>query len=441
MSFKSIIEIENVSKCYEIYKKPIDRLKQYAALGMEAINQCPAKKHYREFWALKNVSFKIGKGETVGIIGQNGSGKSTLLQIICGTLKPTIGRIKVNGRIAALLELGAGFNPEFTGRENAYLNAAILGIPREAMESRMQDVLEFSELGDFLEQPVKTYSSGMYARLAFAVAIHVDPEILIVDEALAVGDARFIAKCIRRIKDIQAQGASILFVSHDVGSVRTLCQRAIWINQGKLIDDGDVFPVTGRYMAYMFRDDVAEEQKKIQDEGVSAGIAKLSNQIVLPGFNKDDCLKPINHWGSEIGIVKYAELLDASQVRKNVYIWGESLKVIIEVVLPSHLPKENISLAFSIKDLKGTDLIVSTTHDFTKLDFSTGEHFRVSFDFTNHLTAGKYLLVVAVENRENRDIHYYEYIEGVQYFASESDRRLFGVFQPSVTQSSIQLAP
>ena len=262
MSFESIIEIENVSKCYEIYKKPVDRLKQYAALGMKAISLCPAKKHYREFWALKDVSFKIGKGETVGIIGQNGSGKSTLLQLICGTLKPTSGRIKVNGRIAALLELGAGFNPEFTGRENAYLNAAILGIPREAMESRMQDVLEFSELGDFLEQPVKTYSSGMYARLAFAVAIHVDPEILIVDEALAVGDARFIAKCIRRIKDIQEQGASILFVSHDVGSVRNLCQRAIWINQGKLIDEGDVFSVTGQYMAYMFRDDVTEEQKK-----------------------------------------------------------------------------------------------------------------------------------------------------------------------------------
>lgn len=272
MSFKSIIEVENISKCYEIYKKPLDRLKQYATQGVGAISQIPKKKYYREFWALKDVSFKIGKGETVGIIGQNGSGKSTLLQLICGTLKPTSGRVKVHGRIAALLELGAGFNPEFTGRENAYLNAAILGIPREAMQSRMQDVLEFSELGDFLEQPVKTYSSGMYARLAFAVAIHVDPEILIVDEALAVGDARFIAKCMRRIKDIQAQGASILFVSHDVGSVRTLCQRAIWINQGKLIDDGDVFPVTGQYMAYMFRDEVVEEQKRMQDEDVSTSM-------------------------------------------------------------------------------------------------------------------------------------------------------------------------
>ena len=156
MSFKSIIEVENISKCYEIYKKPLDRLKQYATQGVGAISQSSKKKYYREFWALRDVSFKIGKGETVGIIGQNGSGKSTLLQLICGTLKPTSGRVKVNGRIAALLELGAGFNPEFTGRENAYLNAAILGIPREAMHSRMQDVLEFSELGDFLEQPVKT---------------------------------------------------------------------------------------------------------------------------------------------------------------------------------------------------------------------------------------------------------------------------------------------
>jgi lipopolysaccharide transport system ATP-binding protein len=220
MSSKTIIEVNGVSKCYEIYSKPRDRLKQYINQGMAKLGRQQVEKYYREFWALKDVSFKIGKGETVGIIGQNGSGKSTLLQLICGTLKPTSGHIQVDGRIAALLELGAGFNPEFTGRENAYLNAAILGIPREAMESRMQDVLDFSELGDFLEQPVKTYSSGMYARLAFAVAIHVDPEILIVDEALAVGDARFIAKCMRRIKDIQAQGSSILFVSHDVGSVR-----------------------------------------------------------------------------------------------------------------------------------------------------------------------------------------------------------------------------
>lgn len=442
MSSKSIIEVKNLSKCYEIYGKPRDRLKQYLAQGIAKLGNYQSKKYYREFWALEDVSFSIGKGETVGIIGQNGSGKSTLLQLICGTLRPTTGEASVQGRIAALLELGAGFNPEFTGRENAYLNAAILGIPREAMESKMQDVLDFSELGDFLDQPVKTYSSGMYARLAFAVAIHVDPEILIVDEALAVGDARFTAKCMRRIKDIQEKGSSILFVSHDVGSVRTLCQRAIWINQGKLIDDGDVFPVTGKYMAYMFRDEVADEQQKSHMETTSANIGDPPNNepsLTTVNLNGNQ-LKPITHWGSEVGIIKLAELVDANQVKKNVFTWGESLKVNIEILLPKNISKENLGLAFSIKDLKGTDLMVSSTHDFDKLDFSSGLEFRVSFDFENYLTEGKYLLVVAVENRNNNDIHYYEYIEGAQYFASESEKRIFGVFQPAIVQSSIQLA-
>lgn len=439
MSSKSIIEVRNLGKCYEIYNEPRDRLKQYLAQGIAKLGNYPSKKYYREFWALQNVSFDIGKGETVGIIGQNGSGKSTLLQLICGTLRPTTGEATVQGRIAALLELGAGFNPEFTGRENAYLNAAILGIPREAMESRMQDVLDFSELGDFLEQPVKTYSSGMYARLAFAVAIHVDPEILIVDEALAVGDARFTAKCMRRIKDIQAKGSSILFVSHDVGSVRTLCQRAIWINQGELIEDGDVFPVTGRYTAYMFRDELADEQAT-QIADVNAGMDSPTTGLPQT-LVEENTLKPITHWGSRVGIIKSAEILDEHLTQKNVFLWGEQLKVVMEVDIPKNLPLESISLAFSIKDLKGTDLIVSTTHDFEKLNFTEDGKFTVLFEFKNHLTEGKYLLVVAVENRQHRDIHYYEYIEGAQYFASESEHRLFGLFQPSIKKSTIQLAP
>jgi len=441
MCSNSIIEAKGLGKCYEIYNEPRDRLKQYLAQVFSRFGKYEAKKYYREFWALQNVSFEIGRGETVGIIGQNGSGKSTLLQIICGTLQPTTGEARVKGRIAALLELGAGFNPEFTGRENAYLNAAILGVPREAMESRMQDVLDFSELGDFLEQPVKTYSSGMYARLAFAVAIHVDPEILIVDEALAVGDARFTAKCMRRIKDIQEQGSSILFVSHDVGSVRTLCQRAIWIDKGKLIDDGEVFPVTGKFMAYMFRDEVVEENGKSRVDTCTSDTPLLMDEVKQDSASEveNDQLKPITHWGSEVGIVKNAELVDSNGFKKNVYIWGEKLRVIVKFSLPPNLPKENISIAFSIKDLKGTDLMVSTTHDFERLDFSAGQDFQVTFDFQNYLTEGKYLLVAAVENRKNTDIHYYEYIEGVQYFASVSECRIFGIFQPVIHQSVIKL--
>ena len=222
MSSEIAVRIANLAKCYEIYDKPHDRLKQYIYPRVQRLAGLPTKSYYRKFWALKDVSLEIKKGETVGIIGRNGSGKSTLLQMVCSTLSPTVGVVNTQGRVAALLELGAGFNTEFTGRENVLLNAAILGFPREEILAKMDQILAFSELGDFIDQPVKTYSSGMFVRLAFSTAIHVDPAVLIVDEALAVGDARFQAKCMRRIKDINQQGASILFVSHDVTSVRPL---------------------------------------------------------------------------------------------------------------------------------------------------------------------------------------------------------------------------
>ena len=245
------IRVENLSKCYEMYEQPSDRLKQFIMPRLRHLAGLPSKKYYREFWALKDVSFEVKKGETVGVIGRNGGGKSTLLQMICGTLNPTLGKITTYGRVAALLELGSGFNPEFTGRENVYMNASVLGLTKEEIDTRFDEIAAFADIGDFINQPVKTYSSGMYARLAFSIAINVDPEILVVDEALAVGDARFVAKCMRRIKNIQERGASILFVSHDVGSVRTLCERAIWLDKGCLVEQGNVFSVTGRFTEFM----------------------------------------------------------------------------------------------------------------------------------------------------------------------------------------------
>ncbi len=247
MSSEAAIKVENLSKCYQIYDTPRDRLKQFVLPRMQQLIGLHSTQYYREFWALRNVSFEVAKGETVGIIGRNGSGKSTLLQIICGTLSPSFGRITTHGRIAALLELGAGFNPEFTGRENVYMNASVLGLSRDEIDARFDDIAAFADIGEFIEQPIKAYSSGMYARLAFSIAINVDPEILIVDEALAVGDARFVSKCMRRIKEIQENGATILFVSHDVSSVRTLCERAIWLDKGRVVEQGDVFPVTGQF--------------------------------------------------------------------------------------------------------------------------------------------------------------------------------------------------
>ena len=271
MSSDISIKVENLSKCYQIYDKPRDRLLQMLSRGR--------KQYFREFWALRGVSFEIKKGETVGIIGRNGSGKSTLLQMVCGTLSPTDGIVITQGRVAALLELGAGFNTEFTGRENVLLNAAILGFPSEEILAKMDQIAAFSELGEFLEQPVKTYSSGMFVRLAFSIAIHVDPAILIVDEALAVGDARFQAKCMRRIKDIKDQGTTILFVSHDVASVRTLCERAIWLDNGQVFDQGDVFPVTGRYMEFMFKDE------QTAADSLRKKLSRPPKKIVPPAAN------------------------------------------------------------------------------------------------------------------------------------------------------------
>lgn len=439
MSYKPAIVVEGLSKCYQIYGKPQDRLLQMLSMGR--------RKYSSEFWALNNVSFTIGRGETVGIIGRNGSGKSTLLQMICGTVTPTQGIVQTEGRVAALLELGAGFNTEFTGRENILLNAAILGFSKEQMSSRMQDVLTFSELGEYVDQPVKTYSSGMHARLAFSIAIHVEPEILIVDEALAVGDARFVAKCMRRIKDMQKQGVTILFVSHDVSSVRTLCDRAIWLDHGKLREDGDVFPVTGKYMEYIFKDEQTEEKDLLNEIQLHQSLNQTENvpqnitTLLLPSAStenqpklEDIFLHPVTHWGSHKGIILSADIFGEDGVKKDVIAWSEKIEIVIRVAIPLDIPRESLSIAFSIKDLKGSDLVVSTTHDFEKRLLPNSEEFSVSFQLENVLTTGKYLLVAAVENREYKDIHYYEYVEGAHYFASLSDERLFGLYHPLITQ-------
>jgi lipopolysaccharide transport system ATP-binding protein len=226
------IRVRDLSKCYEIYDRPQDRLKQSIHPRLQRLTGRQPKTYYREFWALKNVSFDVNKGEAVGIIGRNGAGKSTLLQIICGTLTPTSGQVEVNGRVAALLELGAGFNPDFTGRENVYVNAAILGFSREQVNAKFQNIEEFAEIGEFMDQPVKTYSSGMFVRLAFAVQVCVEPDILVVDEALAVGDVFFRQKCYARLQHLRNLGAAILLVSHSMTDIQQYCERAILLDQG-----------------------------------------------------------------------------------------------------------------------------------------------------------------------------------------------------------------
>ena len=273
LSSQVAIRVSNLSKCFQIYEKPSDRLLQMLARGF--------KKYYREFWALKDVSFEVRKGETVGIVGRNGSGKSTLLQMICGTLNPSGGDIKVNGRIAALLELGSGFNPEFTGRENVYMNAAVLGLTKKEIDARYAEIEAFADIGQFIDQPVKTYSSGMSVRLAFAVAINSDPEVLVVDEALSVGDELFQRKCYSRIESIKAKGTTILFVSHSGNIVVELCDRAILMDAGELLLVGEPKEIIGKYqqLLYASQENRADIRSSI---ALAATVPVLSVDTAVP---------------------------------------------------------------------------------------------------------------------------------------------------------------
>ena len=251
-----MIEINHLSKVYHLYDKPIDRLKE----ALSFTHKCYHKEHY----ALHDLNLKISKGESVGIVGVNGSGKSTLLKIITGVLNPSDGEVKTNGKIAALLELGAGFNPEYTGIENIYLNGTMMGYTEAEMKERVQAIVEFADIGEFVNQPVKTYSSGMFARLAFAVSINVDPEILIVDEALSVGDTRFQVKCIDKMKELKNNGTTILFVSHAIEQIKRFCNRAIWIKKGEIVEDGEASQVVDLYDNYMkFGEKILEENQEV----------------------------------------------------------------------------------------------------------------------------------------------------------------------------------
>ena len=237
------VEFENVSKSYPIYDAPGDRLKELATFG--------ARTFHRDFVALRDLTFSIRRGEVFCLVGENGSGKSTTLQLIAGIMQPSSGRITVNGRVAALLELGAGFNPEFSGRENVYLNGAVMGLSKSEIDARWHDIETFAEIGDFIHQPVRTYSSGMVVRLAFAVAIHVDPELLLVDEALAVGDAYFRHKCMRKVHELRARGLTIVFVSHSPGDIQAIGDRVLWLERGAMVEIGEAGPVLARYLATM----------------------------------------------------------------------------------------------------------------------------------------------------------------------------------------------
>jgi len=425
VSNEVVIEASNLGKAYSIYAKPADRLKQMFMPEIRRALHMKQVAYYRDFWALRGLSFQVHRGETVGVIGRNGSGKSTLLQLVCGTLEPTEGYVQTRGRVAALLELGAGFNPEFTGKENLLLNGQVLGLSKSEVESRYDDIVGFADIGDFIDQPVKTYSSGMYVRLAFAVAIHTDPELLIIDEALAVGDAKFNAKCMARIKKLRDDGLSILFVSHDVGAVRSLCDRSIWLDKGRPRMAGSVFAVTAQYMQYLFE----EETARVNDEHDQA-VAHAKQEI------EDDkaqeqlrARKPVNHWGSHLGSIIAVDTMGEDGRHRNMFFTSEKMTIRIRARVPPEANRKCASIAFSLKDMAGSDLLVGTTWDSPRLSLDNGEEVvEVSFTLDCYLREGDYVLVAALEDRSSDSIQYFEYIEGAQYLKIFMKEFRYGVF-------------
>ena len=359
----------------------------------------------------------MAPSEDRNIIGKNGSGKSTLLKILTGVITGSGGSLETKGRIAALIELGAGFNPEYTGLENIFLNAAIMGCPKSETEKKLDSILSFAEIGDFIHQPVKTYSSGMFVRLAFSVAIHVNPDILIVDEALAVGDYRFQAKCYNKFEELKAAGKTVLFVSHDIDAVRRFCTRAIWLDSSKLIMDGDVSEVTSRYMEY------------ITDPELKNPLEKKASQEKTPEMKIEENtdFEPINRFGSDIGCIKSLKLKKNSAICNDFSV-GDRVEIEIVIDVPETVDTDGLAVSMGLKDKNGLDIFVTSTEDKNIIMDKKGR-VHIKTEFMNYLNKGTYTVIAALENRATAPISYYDYIEGAAYLKVGCDRELFGFVQ------------
>lgn len=426
LSDELAIHVQNLSKCYQIYERPQDRLKQAILPKMgrtvsrilRIFGSCttlPSRPYYREFWAVRNVSFEVKKGETVGIIGRNGSGKSTLLQMIAGTLTPTSGNIKVQGRIAALLELASGFNPEFTGRENVYLNGAILGLSHEEIDRRFEAIADFADIGEFIDQPVKTYSSGMMVRLAFSVSVNVEPDILIIDEALAVGDAAFQFKCIDRLERLTRSGVTLLFVSHDLSTVKAFCDHAIYIDQGVIRAIGNADEVAELYLL---------DLKNSQKQAVSKGPPLVLKSAL-------DNKKGIA-FGTDEGHVINAVFSDTNSAR-SAYKRGDKVQIRVDVEFKSSINRPSISLIL---------------HDRRLINIS-GRYFRINkvldangfcrasviFSFIAALQEGYYFITIRLEDRfSDKQFLIVDKQSGILYFevAHSGKREFLGIVDMSM---------
>ena len=416
------IRVSNLSKRYEIYANPRDRLKQFVLPRLQRLTGKQPNQYFREFWALNDVSFEVKKGETVGIIGRNGSGKSTLLQMICGTLSPTSGSVETRGRIAALLELGSGFNPEFTGRENVYMNAAVLGLTKEEIDARFDDIAAFAGIGQFIEQPVKVYSSGMYIRLAFAVIAHVDADILVVDEALSVGDAVFTQKCMRFIRKFQENG-TLIFVSHDAASVQNLCRSGIWLKNGLIEQAGTAKDVSEAYLQFTLQEIYGEEAKLTsmvptvvggepcaEESTLGTGVSPVIDYGAVASVR--DNIDAAKGWKTGLADIVSVSLTRLSPGLEGVYEGGERVRMTVRAKARDSL--QNPILGFLVRDRLGQDLFGENTLSFTnRVPIQIGKDmtFKGVFEFKlPMLPNGQYAVIASVADGELYDNVQHHYL-------------------------------
>ncbi len=401
---EAVINAAKLSKCYQMYQHPRDRLKQF----LWPHSWWGSRQYYRELWALRDIDLTVRSGEVVGIVGQNGSGKSTLLQLVCGTLTPTHGEVKINGRIAALLELGAGFNPEFTGRENVLMSAAIMGLTPSEIADRIEGIIDFSGVRDFIDQPVKTYSSGMYVRLAFSVAINVDPDILVIDEALSVGDGAFARKSFSRIMQMRDAGKTILFCSHSLFQVESLCNRTIWINQGKIVMDGESAQVVTAYQAFL-------------DKSTPS-----STPETLTG-NTDTRIPDRKYVLGNAHLEKVKLQVDGTSTQHASITSGQSsIRILITFASDPILPCPNVAMALQTQDGRIITSAATWEDNFTLQRASDGSG-QLSIEL-DHLPLLKGDYLISVYLLCERGLHVYDSANGIATLKVNQTGRLQGYF-------------
>lgn len=415
-----IASLQNVSKQYILFSRPQDRLKQ-------SLFGHTGKIFGTEFWALHNINLEIPRGTIVGVIGQNGSGKSTLLQVIAGILGPTQGTIQVQGRIATLLELGTGFNPEFTGRENVYLNGAILGYSRKEIDRQFQRITDFADIGQFIDQPVKWYSNGMFVRLAFSVQALLEPELLVVDEVFAVGDTAFQFKCMNWMKTLVQQGCAVVLATHDIQTVRSLCDHVVWIAQGKVKASGRAGDVSAAYLRQLF----SGAQKSS-----APNPASLAKNVPVDSSAQTDQAQWVR-WGSGQVLVESVKVNHAPATRQVVCAYGTPLHIQFQARVSQDISHAELGFGFAIRNVQGLDLITATTFDDLKpiVTPSVGQVVSVTFDFDNILAPGNYALVLAIFNGATTPFHYYDYVENAVLVTVESAKKIYSLVLPRVTQT------